>query len=210
MNSLVILLLVAAGVLALLDWWSVATERVTSEYVAKPLVIVALVGVALAVDTGDDTARGLIIAALGASLVGDVVLMAPDGPFEGGLGAFLVAHVLYIIAMVDDVQLTTALFGAIVIGALALGVLPQLLAATRERGLVLAIAVGLYAVVVSTMAVVAVGTGVLVAGVGGVCFLGSDALLGWNRFVAPAPGARALVHAGYHIGQAGLVTWLAV
>jgi hypothetical protein len=56
---------------------------------------------------------------------------------------------------------------------------------------------------------VGVGTGVAITGVGGVLFLTSDALLGWGRFVGATLGGRVLVHVTYHLGQAGLVLWLA-
>ena len=63
--------------------------------------------------------------------------------------------------------------------------------------------------VVSAMGIVAAGTGLLVTAIGGALFVVSDALLGWGRFVGPAPGGRVLVHVTYHLGQAGLVLWLA-
>lgn len=195
---------------ACVDWWSVARDRPAFEYLAKPMVIVLLVGVALAINASDDTARGLVIAALGASLVGDVVLMAPDGRLGGGLAAFLVAHVLYIAALADHVRFEPALVGAIVVVGLLIGVLPKLLAAVRARGLALTVAVCGYVSVVATTAVSAVGTGVAVAAVGGGLLLASDALLGWGRFVGSAPGGRPLVHITYHFGQIAMVLWLAV
>ena len=152
------------------------------------MVIVALVGLSLAIDATDDTARGLVIAALGASLVGDVVLMAPDGNFTGGLGAFLIAHLLYIAALADSVSPGPALAGAIIVVALLLGVVPQLLGAVIRLSRSLAAAVAVYIVAVSVTAIFSVGTGVVVAGVGGCLLLASDALLGWDRFVGPAPG----------------------
>jgi uncharacterized membrane protein YhhN len=196
-------------VVAVVDWWSVARDRPALEYLAKPMVIVVLVGVALAIDASDDTARGLIIAALGASLVGDVVLMAPDGLFGGGLAAFLVAHLLYITAFWDHVRTEPALAGAIVVVGLLAVVLPRLLAAVRTRGLPLTVAVCAYVVAVATTAVAAVGTGIAVAAIGGGLLLASDALLGWGRFVGPAPGGRPLVHITYHLGQIAMVLWLA-
>ncbi len=209
MNTLTVVLVVVAAIVACIDWWSVMKERPGAEYFAKPLVIVVLVGVALAIDGSDDPARGLVVAALGASLVGDVVLMAPEGPFAGGLGAFLVAHVLYIGALSGSVEAEPALAGLVIVVGLALGVVPQLLGAVRRHGLPITIAVAVYIVAVSATAVVAVGTGEPVAAIGGMLFLASDALLGWGRFVGPAPGGRTLVHMTYHSGQLGLVLWLA-
>ena len=101
MGTTATVLVALAGVAALVDWWSVARERLGVEFIAKPLVVIGLIGAALAVDTGDGVVRGLVVAALGASLVGDVVLMTPDARFEAGVFAFLVAHVLYITAFLE-------------------------------------------------------------------------------------------------------------
>jgi uncharacterized membrane protein YhhN len=184
-------------------------DRLGVEFIAKPLVIIVLIGVALAIDTDDGLARGIVISALGASLVGDVVLMTPDARFEAGLLAFLVAHLLYIAAFLPDFTIGPGLAATVVVGGLAFGVVPQVLEAANRRSRALGVAVAVYIVAVSATAVTAAATGVLVAAIGGGLFLASDALLGWGRFVGPAPGGRVLVHVTYHLGQMGLVTWLA-
>lgn len=209
MTTLSIVLVAVAFLVAMCDWWSVAKDRPSAEYFAKPMVIVALVGLALAIDASDDTARGLVIAALGASLVGDVVLMAPDGSFVAGGGAFLVAHGLYMFALADSVESGPVLAGAILVVGFSLGVVPQLLAAVRKQGVALTVAVSIYVVAIGATAALAVGTGVVVAAIGGLMLLVSDALLGWGRFVGPTPGGRTLVHVTYHLGQIGMVLWLA-
>ena len=209
MTTAVVILLVAAAVSSFVDWWSVATDRLGVEFLAKPAVIICLIGVALAIETDDNVVRGVIIAALGASLVGDVVLMTPDARFELGLAAFLLAHVLYIVAFAPVISVGPAVAAAILVVGLGFGVVPEVMEAASERGRLLAVAVGCYIVAVSVTAIFAVGTTVVVTGIGGAAFLASDALLGWNRFVRPAPGGRVLVHATYHVGQVGLVLWLA-
>jgi uncharacterized membrane protein YhhN len=213
MTDTAALLLAVAALAAVVDWWSVGTDRLGVEFLAKPAVIICLVGVALAIEVDGTGAgsveRGIVIAALGASLVGDVVLMTPDARFEAGLAAFLVAHLLYIAAMAPEFEVGAGLVAALVIVAIGFGVAPQLLAAVRPHGQALTAAVAAYVLVVSVMGVVAAGTGVLVTALGGALFVTSDALLGWARFVGPAPGGRVLVHVTYHLGQAGLVLWLA-
>ena len=213
MTSTVALLLAVAAVAAAIDWWSVATDRLGVEFLAKPAVVICLIGVALAIeiDSGgaSNVERGIVIAALGASLVGDVVLMTPDARFEAGLAAFLLAHLLYITALAPDFELGPGLVAGTLIVALAFGVIPQLLAAVRPHGRLITLAVASYIVVVSAMGIVAAGTGIIITGIGGALFVTSDALLGWGRFVGPAPGGRVLVHVTYHFGQAGLVLWLA-
>jgi len=208
MTVAAVVLLSAAGLIALVDWWSVATDRLNIEFMAKPLVMIMLIGVALSLDTTDNLARGLVISALGASLVGDVVLMTPDARFELGLSSFLVAHVLYVLSFADHVQLTPALLatGAVMIaGAL---VVPTIVRAVHTQSPVLAVAVIAYMLALGATAAVAISTGILLAALGGVAFFVSDALLGWGRFVGPTPGGRKMVMITYHLGQAGLVTWL--
>jgi len=213
MTTTAAILLSVAAIAAAIDWWSVATDRLGVEFLAKPAVIICLIGVALAIeiDAGgaSNVERGIIIAALGASLVGDVVLMTPDARFEVGLAAFLLAHLLYIVALAPDFEIGPGLIAGIFIVAVGFGVVPQLFAAVRTQGRLITVAVASYVVVVCSMGVVAAGTGVLVTAVGGALFVVSDALLGWGRFVGPAPGGRVLVHVTYHLGQAGLVLWLA-
>ncbi len=209
MTSTLFVLFGVAALAALVDWWSVARDRLGVEFVAKPMVMIALIGAALAIDTDDNVVRGVVIAALGASLVGDVVLMTPDARFEAGLFAFLVAHCLYIVALAPSATVGPMLAAGLLVVAIGFGVVPQLLAAVRHHGRGTTVAVSTYIVALSAMTVMAAGTGVLVAAIGGALFFASDSLLGWNRFVAPAPGGRVLVHITYHLGQGGLVLWLA-
>lgn len=209
MNTTTVVLLLVAATAASIDWWAVATDRLGVEFLAKPAVIIALIGVALAIDTTDNVERGIIIAALGASLVGDVVLMTPDARFEAGLAAFLLAHLLYVVAFAPSLEIGPALAAATLVIGLSLGVVPQLMEGVRGGSRLLSFAVPVYVVGVGATAITAAGTGVIVTGLGGVAFLVSDALLGWNRFVGPAPGGRVPVHVTYHFGQVGLVLWLA-
>lgn len=213
MTTTAAILLAVAALAATIDWWSVATDRLGVEFLAKPAVVICLIGVALAIEIdpggASNVERGIIIAALGASLVGDVVLMTPDARFEAGLAAFLLAHLLYIAALAPDFDIGPGLIAGFLIVALGFGVVPQVLAGARQHGQLIVAAVAAYIVVVSAMGIVAAGTGLVVTGIGGALFVTSDALLGWGRFVGPAPGGRVLVHITYHFGQAGLVLWLA-
>lgn len=211
MNTTATILLALAAVAALIDWWAVAEDRLSVEFIAKPLVVIGLIGSALAIDASDNVVRGLVVAALGASLVGDVVLMTPDARFEAGLAAFFVAHVLYIAAFIEGGGLETGalLAATVLVVGIGLGAAPQIMGGAREHGRFVHLAVIAYIAVIALMAITAAGTTVAVAAVGGALFLASDALLGWGRFVAPAPGGRVLVHFTYHLGQMGLVLWLA-
>ena len=133
MGTTATVLVALAGVAALVDWWSVARERLGVEFIAKPLVVIGLIGAALAVDTGDGVVRGLVVAALGASLVGDVVLMTPDARFEAGVFAFLVAHVLYITAFLETGGLDVG--AGVAAAVLIIGIGLYLVYAVRRRAM---------------------------------------------------------------------------
>jgi uncharacterized membrane protein YhhN len=206
-------LVIAAAVIAIVDWWAVATGRRRVEHVAKPLTMALLVGVAAtAGDPGNDVRVWLVVgAALG--LVGDIALMG-DGEvaFMIGLGAFSLGHLAYAVsALYVGFDPAWALVGVVYIVALlsfrfATRTVPG---ARRLGGSVLAGAVVFYACVISAMVVTAWGSAVALAGVGAMAFAASDWVLGHERFVGPIPGGRLSVMVPYHIGQALLIVGLA-
>jgi len=203
------LLLALALIAALVDWWGVARRRVSVEFIAKPLVDIALIGAALAIETPADITRGLIVAALGAALVGDVVLSTPDARFEAGILATVVAHVLFAAALVEAVEPATAVVAALLYVGIGIGAAPQIIDGARRQHPVAGILIAGALFTAALLGILAAGTGVLIAAIGGGCFFASAALVTWNRFVAPAPGGNALVHATGHLGQVGVVLWLA-
>ena len=210
MGTTATVLVALAGVAALVDWWSVARERLGVEFIAKPLVVIGLIGAALAVDTGDGVVRGLVVAALGASLVGDVVLMTPDARFEAGVFAFLVAHVLYITAFLETggLDVGAGVAAAVLIIGIGFGAVPQIIAGARSGGPAIQTGVTVSLAVIAVTAVLAAATGALTAMIAGALLLTSDALLGWNRLVDRAPGGRVLVHLTNNAAQVGFVLWL--
>ncbi len=202
--------------IALADWIAVATDRRPFEYALKPATMVALGAVVLALDLPDGHLRWWYLAAIVASLAGDVFLMLPDSAmdpqlaFVAGLGSFLVAHVLYVVGMV-----LLGLSG----GWLAVGAVVALLViATVGRRVVVgakATDSRLFAPVMAYVAVIAVmiatsfGTGIVVGIVGALLFGFSDSVIGWTRFLRDFPHSRVVVMVTYHLGQVGLVLALA-
>ena len=203
------LLLALALIAALVDWWGVARRRVSVEFIAKPLVDIALIGAALAIETPADITRGLIVAALGAALVGDVVLSTPDARFEAGILATVAAHVLFAAALVEAVEPATAVVAALLYVGIGIGAAPQIIDGARRQHPAAGILIAGALFTAALLGILAAGTGVLIAAIGGGCFFASAALVTWNRFVALAPGGNALVHATGHLGQVGVVLWLA-
>lgn len=154
----------------------------------KPLASSAFVAAALLHGALASGYGRLVLAALVLSLVGDVLLIArAQATFLAGLGAFLLAHVLYAAAfVVRGVAATWTAVALVVLGVAALPVARWLLPhVPREmKGPVVA-----YMVVITAM--VALGAGqvglegralvLLAAG----CFYLSDLSVARDRFVAP-------------------------
>jgi uncharacterized membrane protein YhhN len=201
------LFLVLTAGFAVADWYAVATDRRTIEYVCKPATMVALAGVALTLDPVDPGARAWFVVAIAFSLVGDVLLMVPRNLFVGGLAAFLVGHVAYVIGLlgIGVTELGLAI-GALLVTAMVSTIGLRIVRAVRESDEPdLAAPVLAYIIVISLMVVCAVGTGQPLAIVGSLLFYSSDALIAWNRFIEEHPQGRLAIMVTYHAGQAGLV-----
>lgn len=202
--------------IALADWVAVAADRRPAEYALKPATMVALGAVVLALDLPDGQLRWWYLAAIVASLAGDVFLMLPETAmdpepaFVAGLGSFLVAHLLYVIGMI----ILGVSGGALAVGA---AVALVVIATVGRRVVIGAKATDrrLFAPVMAYVAVIAVmiatsfGTGIVVGIVGALLFGLSDSVIGWTRFLRDFPRSRVLVMVTYHLGQVGLVLALA-
>ena len=148
--------------------------------------------------------EGWLLAALGLSLAGDVLLMLP-GRFIPGLVAFLLAHLCFIALFRQGVgwmPRPRALLATLAVGAAMYAVLfPSL-------GPVLRVAVGVYVAVIATMAAQAIGRAAVLrnpaamaVAAGSLLFMLSDALLAINRFSMPLPLAPLWVLATYYGAQ---------
>ena len=168
---------------------------------AKPVPVLCLL--ARVLGQADDRYARLVATALGLSALGDVLLEFP-GLFAAGLGAFLCAHIAYIMAFLTE---KTRLHLARALPFLAwLG----LAYAKMHPGLGdMRIPVAIYVLVIGTMmwrAAARVGDvdGAMPAAMGAVLFGLSDTLIGLDRFHAPIPGARYPIGLLYWAGQTGL------
>jgi uncharacterized membrane protein YhhN len=215
MTPLAWLLLLIAAAAAMADWYAVggATLHRRLEFAAKPAVMVGLIGVAVAMTPVDATVRAVFVVALTLSLVGDVALMLPRERFVGGLVAFLLAHLAYIVGLGILGLRAGSILGAVV----GLGVVGAVLGLVGRR-VFGAVRVGqpkllgplvAYIGVISAMVVVAFATAHPLAMAGAALFYASDATLAWDRFVERRPWGRIAVIVTYHLGQALLVLSLA-
>jgi uncharacterized membrane protein YhhN len=210
-NATAALLLALTLVVAVADWIAVGTGKRLAEYVCKPLTMVVLIAAALAIEPVDDTMKVLFIAALVFSLLGDVFLMLPRNLFIAGLASFLVGHLCYIAGLQlrgqDGVWFVLGLV-IVVVAVLSIG-LRIIRAARQSDEPAMAVPVTGYVAVISFMLASAVGTRNIFAIVGAGLFYASDALIAWDRFVAPKDGGRLAIMVTYHLGQVGLVLSLA-
>ncbi len=219
MTGAALLLLALALVAAVADW--IAVDRVEEgaqwralEYLCKPLTLVLLIGVALALDADEDTTRMWFLAALVLSLAGDVFLMLEDraeGLFVAGLGAFLLGHLAYIGGMLADGVVLTRFGVGLALVALAVSVIGLTILRAVRAGPEpeLSGPVSAYMVVISLMVACAIGVGHPALVVGAVLFYASDSLIAWNRFVRVLPHGRLAIMSTYHLAQVGLVLSLA-
>lgn len=199
-----------AGV-ALVDWWAVATGRRSTERWAKPAVMVGLLTVALLAGAEATTAGRWVLLALLLGLVGDVLLLEDSpGRFVGGLAAFLLGHLAWVLAFLStglDRPEWGWLGAALLAVALVAGraVVP---AAVRDGGAVLGVAVTAYMVVIGAMSVLGWATGLLLVGIGATLFVVSDTVLALGRFVDERRWTAPVVMVSYHLAQALLLAGL--
>jgi uncharacterized membrane protein YhhN len=183
------------------------------EYLFKPLTTtLILVGAVVATrrHPGDTAAAGygrLVCAGLLCSLAGDVLLMLPRDRFVAGLGAFLLAHLCYIVAFARPGGLRATWRVGTPYALLFAALLGLLLPHTGG----LRVPAALYAAALVGMAWQAAerwrtvrGNGPAAAAAGGALFVASDALLAADRFVAPF-GAAALVIMGTYVAAQWLI-----
>lgn len=203
--------LVLATVCALVDWVAVAREWRALEYVAKPAATLAFLAAASTLGPVGGAARAAFLAALAVCVAGDVFLMLPRDAFVPGLASFAVAQALFVVGFATgDVDLRRIVVGAAVMVPVAALLGRRFIGALRRSDRAALVApVAVYMVLISTMAVAAIGAGRPVAVAGAVAFMASDSLIAESRFVAPRRWHPVAIMATYHLALAGLVLGLA-
>ncbi len=189
-------LFVFAGALALASY---ALGWPLVEWVAKPAALVLLIA-SFAPRQGEPSAKRLVLAALAASLAGDVLLMAPS-LFLPGLVAFLIAHGFYIAAFSRGVGFLPSRLAAAAIGLFAAVVFATIWPGVTTE---LKIPIAIYAAVVACDAAQATGRATVVGdrraiavAIGAVVFMLSDMTIALYRFG----------HVGWPVDQATLPTY---
>jgi uncharacterized membrane protein YhhN len=209
--------LVLAIVFAALEALALSRGPKKLEWLAKPAVMVCLF-IWLFLNTGLQGITFWFGIGILFSLLGDVLLMLSlDRLFVFGLGAFLLAHIFYIIGFQDQFASISAgsLLIVVLLGASAIRLMRRIVGAIRVKGQnKLIVPVILYSAVISLMLFAALTTifdpawttrASFFVSIGASFFFMSDIILAWNKFVSPIKNGRILNIALYHLGQIGLV-----
>ena len=203
---------------AIVEWVAVHKNWRKVEYAAKPGVMVFL----LAWFMLTSGLRGPVIwFGLGIllSLVGDVFLMLSNERrwFLFGLGAFLLAHVAYILGFNSPPPPFNGMTFVVALMVLvsALPLIRRVLLGAARKGLRRMIElVRVYATVISLMLFSALMTlfrtdwlsmPAYLVSLGAVLFISSDLVLAWNKFVNPVRGGKLVLMITYHLGQMALI-----
>lgn len=206
---MITVLIGAAALSALLaiaaDWQE---RRRAAFYLLKPLTTILIAAMALCAEPGDY--RTLVLAGLLLSLSGDICLMfAGNRWFIGGLSSFLIAHGLFIAALlsgVDAYALPVWTWGVVLVGAGFFGWLLPKAGALRLPVLV-------YGCILMAMAAAAAlrwsamhDARAAVALAGALLFLLSDGALAVRKFHGPYRHAQALILSTYWL-SIGLIAY---
>ena len=177
-------------------------------WIFKPLTTLLIAAMVWRTPSSLPRYRAWLLAGLALSTAGDVFLMLPVDAFVAGLASFLLAHVAYLLALRQRERLFAVGWPFVLYAVVAGGVLSQLWPGLPGA---LRVPVIVYVVVLAAMAAQALAVwwrrrdGVAMCGAwGGACFVLSDALLAWDRFVAPFAAASFAVLASYWLAQWGL------
>ncbi len=207
MTSTALVCLAIAGVFSVGDWWAVARESTSLEYICKPATTAAFLATAATLDVTHNAPWAWRLAALALCIAGDVFLMLPRDAFVPGLASFAVAQILFTVSFATGTTTAThALIGIVILIPVALLLARRFVTAIKKSGhgeLVLPVCV--YMVVISAMAVGAIASGSAVAIAGALIFMASDSLIAEERFVKSRTWQPVGIMVTYHVALAGLV-----
>lgn len=194
-----LILICGVAYLAVLGWGPAPLR-----YLLKPGTMLLIILMAWQRLDASSPYDWLILLGLVFSVAGDIFLALPRDRFLQGLAAFFIAHLLYIGAFTVAAPLTFGWRDVVEVAGLGLiayqvfvRLRPGVLA--RRRSLLLPVA--LYTAVISLMVWRALALGLPLGVAGAGLFYLSDAILAFNRFGKPFPGADHAVMTTYYAAQ---------
>ncbi len=210
-----------AVIIGVVDWAAVAKGWRKVEYIAKPGAMIALlifVGLNRGFGPLSDPGETMLWFALGLafSLLGDVLLILPKEQFVGGLAAFSLAHIGYILGFNPLPPLKPPQMVVAGIVLVLVTIAWSQIYRTIARGLEhsgkprLKLPILIYSIIISLMVLSALFTllrgawkplPALAASAGAILFFISDTMLAFNKFVRPLVHGRLRYMIAYHLGQ---------
>ncbi|GMG87759.1 lysoplasmalogenase [Biformimicrobium ophioploci] len=173
----------------------------------KPLPILLLAWVAWRNLRG--RLRAGITAALLFSALGDVLLALQfPGQFVSGLGAFLIAQLIYTYNFLREAEWRAGIFSRRIAPLIAAAVALAVIILPLAAGMQAPVAVYLCAITAMAVCAAAVSppSGVLFAGA--LAFMLSDSLIAINKFVQPFVGSDVAIMVTYYLAQLLIVSGL--
>jgi uncharacterized membrane protein YhhN len=175
-------------------------------WVAKPVATLSIVAMAaVAMRPVSPRYQKAVVAGLALSLVGDVLLMLPADLFAAGLGAFLIAHLCYLYAFLDQSRFLSrpvALIGyALVAAALLSGVYSGIPSALRLPVIAYVVVITLMATQAAIWMLQSPSPSAQRAAIGAAWFMVSDATLAIDRFRMDVPYRDLVILGTYYIAQ---------
>jgi uncharacterized membrane protein YhhN len=173
-------------------------------YAFKPLTMVLIISLAWERTLASPSSYGyLVISGLCLSLLGDIFLMLPKNRFRPGLVAFLAAHVLYIFALSQGIQLRSyfVLVPLLLLGAIIYAVIFKNIRRLRVPVLVYVLVLSLLAWVAINRHLTFADQASLLVMLGGLLFFVSDSALAVNRFRKKFWLAEILILSAYFAAQ---------
>ncbi len=171
------------------------------KYVFKPLTTLLVIFIAFnQMNNLDDNYAYLIIAGLLFSLVGDVFLMYPRDKFVYGLGSFLIAHIIFIIAISDgfhSVNEILILLPAAVYTIIFLKIILPKTGKMKWPVIIYALVLMIFLWQASVAYYYSAEVSAFNAFLGAVLFVISDSLLAYAKFVRKKPYSIAVIHITY-------------
>ena len=149
-----------------------------------------------------DQAGRWLLTGLMLSVLGDICIELPFEPgFVLGLGSFLLAHIAYTVSFLYCFEFRPGrLPHALAVFVVSVAVAAGLTGATGD--LMWPVNAYISSIAVMTIAAAFRDTRTLMVFIGAVCFMISDTLIAWNRFVGDIYGAGLWVMAAYYTAQA--------
>lgn len=212
---------------ALLNWFMVARPNRIGEWITKPAVMVFLIAWVLSrsafpafLNSPESFPLVWFLLGLILSLAGDVLLMLGAKFFPGGLGAFSLAHLCYIIGFGQLPPARENWLPAAALAVFTLAVygllISRLCRGLTARGMpgaklpaavyLLLVSLTLYSALLSWFDYRWEASASLLAVWGAGLFYFSDGLNAWRRCFGAAPYDEVWIMATYHIGQLALAT----